>query len=141
MSGINGYGTQLAKGDGASPEVFTAIAGITEISGPGISRNSVEVTAHDSPDGYQEYVPGLKDPGEVELTVNYDPSKHDTFLADYDSDEVHSYKITWPGSGATWAFSGFLNNFEPDAPVDDKLSAKIKFQVTGKVTPAAGGGV
>ena len=50
MSGINAFGTQLKRGDGAGPEVFTSIADATGISGPGLSRETLDVTSHGSPD-------------------------------------------------------------------------------------------
>lgn len=138
MSGINGFGTTLARGDGAEPEVFATLAGVSNITGPGISRETLDVTAHDSPDGYREFLGGIKDPGEVSVDVNYDPAVHDVWVDDLDDVDPRSYEMTFP-DGTVWAFAGFLTAFEPSAPFDDKLSASATFKVTGKpaITPAA----
>lgn len=133
MAGIDAFGTQLLRGDGGTPEIFTAIANVTSISGPGLSRETIDVTAHDSPDGWMEFVGGLKDAGEVSADINYDPSKHDTLVADFDDDEPRNYQLVFP-DGTTWSFAAILTGFEPEAPYDDKLAASLTFKVTGKPT-------
>ena len=133
MAGIDAFGTQLLRGDGGTPEIFTAIANVTSISGPGLSRETIDVTAHDSPDGWMEFVGGLKDAGEVSADINYAPSKHDTLVADFDDDEPRNYQLVFPDS-TTWSIQAILTGFEPEAPYDDKLAASLTFKVTGKPT-------
>lgn len=133
MAGIDAFGTQLLRGDGGTPEIFTAIANVTSISGPGLSRETIDVTAHDSSDGWMEFVGGLKDAGEVSADINYDPSKHDTLVADFDDDEPRNYQLVFPDS-TTWSIQAILTGFEPEAPYDDKLAASLTFKVTGKPT-------
>ena len=41
--GVIGLGTLLKIGDGATPEVFTAIAGVKDINGPVLSREFAEL--------------------------------------------------------------------------------------------------
>lgn len=133
MTGLDGFGTTLGRSNMADPAVFTTLAGITNISGPGVSREVLDTTAHDSPDGYREFKGGVKDPGEVSLDVNYDPKVHDVWLDDLDDDEPRDYMITYP-DGSTNEFKALLTAFEPSAPFDDKLSASATFKVTGKPT-------
>lgn len=136
MTGLDGFGTTLSRGNGAGTEVFTAIAGVTNISGPSISRETLDVTGHDSPDGYREFLGGLKDPGEVSIDVNYRPSAHDVFVDDLDDESPRNYKLVFP-DGTEWAFPAILTGFEPSAPFDDKLTASLTFKVSGKpeITP------
>ncbi|WTW96606.1 phage tail tube protein [Streptomycetaceae bacterium NBC_01309] len=135
MSGIDGFGTQFARGDGAGPEVFTALANVTNISGPGLSRETIDVTAHDSPNQWMQFLGGLKDAGEVSVDVNYDPAEHDTLIADFDDEEPRNYRVVFPDTGTTtWEFAGIMTGFEPDAPYDDKLTASLTFKVTGPPT-------
>jgi predicted secreted protein len=136
MPGLDAFGTELQRGDGATPtEVFTAIANVTSIEGPGIERETLDVTAHNSPDGWMEFVGGLKDGGEVELEVNYDPSDHDTLIADFEDEAPRNYRLVFPDPAATtWGLSLILTGFEPEAPYDDKLAAAITFKVNGKPT-------
>jgi len=98
-----------------------------------MERSTIDVTDHGSPDGWQEFKGGLKDAGEVSLEVNYDPSKHDTLIADFEDDDPRNYKLTFPDPAATtWTFTAILTGFSAEAPVDDKLAASLTFKVSGK---------
>ena len=135
MAGLDGFGTLLKRGDGEAVEVFTAIANATNISGPGLARNTIDVTAHDSPDRHMEFVGGLVDPGEVSIDVNYAPVDHDTLVADLQDEDPRNYQLVFPTTpAATWAFAAVMTGFEASAPYDDKLTATLTFKVSGKPT-------
>lgn len=143
MAGLDAYGIALQRSDMATPgpAAFTAIGNVTSVSGPEIERETYDVTAHDSVDGWREFIGGLKDGGEVSLELNYDPRKHDDMVGDFDDTVARDYKLVFPApaGGGTWAFQAFLTGFSQEAPVDDKLSAEFTFKVTGKptITPGA----
>ncbi|MFC5997109.1 phage tail tube protein [Pseudonocardia hispaniensis] len=136
MAGLDAFGTLLERGDG-TPTVYTPIANVTNIEGPETERDTYDVTAHDSPDAWREFIGGLKDAGEVTAEINYDPADHDTLLADYADAQPRDWRITWP-TGATWALKAILTGFSAEAPHDDKLAAEITLKVSGKpaLTPA-----
>lgn len=137
MAGIDGYGTLLKRGDGAEPEVFTAIANATNITAPGLARNTIDVSAHDSPNKYMEFVGGMIDPGEVSIDVNYDPTSHDMLVADLEDEDPRNYQLVFPDPAATtWSFAAVLTGFEATAPYDDKLTATLTYKVSGKPTIA-----
>ncbi|MFD6874534.1 MULTISPECIES: phage tail tube protein [unclassified Streptomyces] len=139
MAGLDAFGTQLQRGDGATPsENFTPIANVTDITPPEIERETIDVTAHDSPDAWREFIGGLKDGGEVSIDVNYDPREHDLLLADFADSQPRNYKIVWPGTLGEWAFGALLTGFAPEAPHDDKLAASLTFKVSGKPTITTG---
>ncbi|OSM43460.1 phage tail tube protein [Nesterenkonia sp. PF2B19] len=136
MAGIDAFGTTLSREDDAGS--FEPIANVTSLSPPNISRETLDVTSHDSPNGYMEFLGGLKDPGEVSVEVNYDPSQHDKLVDDFEEDDPIKYEIAFP-DGTVWAFEAILTAFEPDAPYDDKLTAEMTLKVTSKpeITEAA----
>ncbi|MGW6243865.1 phage tail tube protein [Streptomyces roseolus] len=136
MAGKDGFGTLLKRGDGATPtEVFTAIANATNISGPNLSRNTIDVTAHDSPNRHMEFVGGLINPGEVSIDINYDPDIHDTLVEDLEDEDPRNYQMVFPAPiTATWAFAAVMTGFQQTAPFDNKLTATLTFQVSGKPT-------
>lgn len=138
MAGLDAFGTQLQRGDGAGPEVFEAIANVTDITPPGLERETLDVTSHGSPDAWREFIGGLKDGGEVEIEINYDPREHDALIADFEDDEPRNYKVVWPKALGSWEFAAVLTNFEPEAPHDDKLAASLTFKVSGKPTITTG---
>jgi predicted secreted protein len=143
---MSGFGTILAR-EGNTPGTFVALANVSGISGPGLSRETIDVTAHDSPNAYRQFIGGLKDGGEISFDINYDPLSHDVLVADLEltvSGGAKNWKITWPKStgqtvaGNTWTFAAVMTAFEASAPIDDKLSASITLKISGKPTLAAG---
>jgi len=138
MAGLDAFGIALERGDGEAVEVFTAIASVTSVSGPEIERETYDVTAHDSPDGWREFIGGLKDGGEVSIEVNYDPRVHDVLVSDFDDAAPRNYKLVFPGTLGEWALSLLLTGFSQEAPIDDKLAAEMTFKVSGKPTITPG---
>ncbi|MFE8962165.1 phage tail tube protein [Streptomyces iakyrus] len=133
MAGLDAFGTQLQRGDGATPtETFTAIANVTDITPPGLERETLDVTSHGSPDAWREFIGGLKDGGEVEIEINYDPREHDGLIADFEDKDPRNYKVVWPDNLGSWAFKAVMKGFEAEAPHDDKLAASCTFKVSGK---------
>ncbi|MCX4572289.1 outer capsid protein Hoc [Streptomyces sp. NBC_01571] len=140
MAGLDAFGIALKRSDMATPTAsFTTIGNVTSVSGPEIERETYDVTAHDSTSGWREFIGGLKDGGEVSLDVNYDPRKHDVYVADFEDIAPRDYKLTFPGTIGEWALKLILTGFSQEAPVDDKLAASLKFKVSGKpvITPGA----
>lgn len=137
---IAAYGTLLKMGDGGGPEVFTTVAEVTDISGPGLSLDTVDVTSHDSTDAWREFIATLKDAGEVTFDINYVPTNatHGAttgLLKALDMRTKKNWRLVFPDTGATtWNFSGFVTGFEPGEPVDDALTASVTIKLTGEPT-------
>lgn len=146
MAGQDGFGTQLKIGDGATPtEAFTTIANVTNISGPSKSRETIDVTAHDSPDGYMEFLGSVKDGGEVSADLNYDPTEdtHTVLDTRFESKVPLNYQIVLlPGTDDehTWSIKGIITGLEPEYPYDDKMACSVTIKVTGKPTLLPTGG-
>lgn len=131
---VRAYGTLLQREDGAT---FTTIAELTDISGPSLEADELDVTSHDSPNGYREYIQGLKDAGEVSIEGNFLPGNatQETLLADYESGDVVNYQIVFPDAGSTtWGFAAFVTAFEPAAGVEDVLTFSATLKLTGQPT-------
>lgn len=136
---LSGFGTLLKIGDGGTPtENFTTIAEVTDITAPGLTMDVIDVTSHDSPDALREKIAGLKDLGECTFTINYIPT-HAThnattgLIRDWKNRTKRNFKLVFPDAGATtWSFSGFVTNFQPSAPVDDKLTADVTITLSGQ---------
>lgn len=131
-------GTLLKKGDGASPEVFTTVAQVFNIGGPSLQQDALDVTDHSSPNGWKEFIGGLKDGGEVPLELNYDPSDathdHLTGLEKELADGTKkNYRIEFPDA-TTITFAALVTAFEPSANVAEKLTASATLKVSGAPT-------
>ncbi len=135
-----GFGTLFQSGAGNSPETFTTFAEVTNITPPNISRDSIDASHEQSPDAWREFIAGLKDGGEVTIEFNFLPgqSSTTTMLAEFDlagPSATKTRRIQFYRSGvviANWEFEGFLTGFEPEAPLDDKMTASATFKVSGK---------
>lgn len=141
MAGIDAFGTQF-KRDSTGAGVFVTIANVSDLSGPSRSREAIEVTAHDSPDQYREFVKGLKDGGEVTLTLNYDPAgaTHAALDDDFEEDALRDYQIVvLPGEADehTWEFSGLITDLSDSFPIDDRMEREVTVKISGKPTLTA----
>lgn len=135
MAGINAFGVQLQLGDGLG--AYTAIANVTSVN-PSIERETIDVTAHDSPGGWLEKLGGLKDGGELTANVNYDPTKHDVLLDEFEKDDPSPWRVVWPDAAAYWDVDAILTGFSPEGPHDDKATAEITLAVSGQPLLAVG---
>lgn len=131
------YGSVLQLGNAATPEVFTSIAEITELVPPNMSRDDIDVTSHGSSDGYREFLPGLRDGGEVSAVANWLPNnatQDETtgILESFNDNDLHNWKIILPNTIATIAFSGFLTAFEPELPLEEQGKLSFTIKVSGK---------
>jgi hypothetical protein len=137
-----GHGTLLKRGNGASPEVFETIAEVTSINPPQMESEDVKVSHMESPGGYHEYIPGMREAGEVSFEINFLPA-HAThngvtgLAANHRARTVHNWKIELAGGGAVWSFPGYVKTFNVQIPVDDKVSASVSIKVTGEPLLAA----
>jgi len=129
------YGTLLKHSkDGGT--TYTTIAEVVSISGPGLSAEAIDVTSHDSPEGWREYVGGLKDGGEVTFDINFIPGNTThAELAGRIGAYVDTFQLVFPDNTA-WTFDALITGFEPQENVDGKLSASVTLKITGKPTLA-----
>lgn len=131
-------GTVLKMGDGASPEVFTAIAQIGDVDGPNSKRETVDTTHHGS--ASKEFVATILDAGEVKFSINYDPAEatHKNLAGGliyaHQNGTLKNFKIDLPVlvvAGPT--FAAYVTDFQIKAPVAGKLVADIVLRISGAI--------
>lgn len=113
------------------------IAEITAITPPTRTRDTVDVTHLNSPDGFREFLGGWKDGGTVELEGNWIPGDTNGqagLEADFESDEPQNYTIQYPSSlGVSMDFAGIVTRAPtPTVTTDGKLGFSAAIKVTGK---------
>jgi len=131
------FGTLLQRGDGGNPENFTTVAELANIE-PSLSKDEIEGTHHTSPGAWKQFKPGLKE-GEIAFEGNYlptDPTHNAALglLADFNTGAIRNYKILFPVGGVEWIAPMFLREFNPAAPVEDKLGLSGTFRLAGQPT-------
>lgn len=126
----------LASG-AAGTEVFTTIAEVTNITGPGVSFELIDATHMESPDAFREYLPSLLDGTQVTLELNYLPADSNQYglREDQLARTLRNFQIIWPDSGSTTdQFAAYVTDFTPSAQIADKLSASCTLKISGPIT-------
>jgi len=115
------------------------VAELTDVDGPGMSGEEVEVTSHDS-NWWKEFLPGLIDGGEISLSGNYVPSDDGqaAILAGLKGQTVAAWAITYPNSYG-WSGEGFVTAFEPTGPHGDKSEITMTIRTTGEISEVTPG--
>lgn len=129
-----GFGTILAIAAAPLGTVFTDLANVTSITPFNTTRDAIDTTDMSTTDGYKTALGGLKDNGECTAEINYDPTAHNTLLADFDEADPMNYRITFPGaSGEIASFAAVMTGFSPSVPMDEKMTASMTIKISGKI--------
>lgn len=131
MAGEAAFGTTLTID-------ATPVAELTNIGGPNVTADALDVTSHDSADDYKEFVAGLLDGGEVSLEGNLTTAAAGNVMMDAaNARNLVAVVITFPTTPTiAWSFNGIVTGFSTGAPVADKLSFSGSIKVTGIPTLA-----
>lgn len=134
--GVAGYGCKFGIADAATTSV-TAFAEVTNISGPGIEADDIDMTHMQSPDKYREYISGLIDGGQVDIELNYTADQSTTFMSLIGVSRVFGIEFADSTSTASadrskFIFSGYEKSVGFELPLDDKISTTANFKISGK---------
>jgi hypothetical protein len=135
MAVFRGTGTSFARGDGASPEVFTTIGDVISISGPSITKDEIEVTALDST--AKEFIGALDDPGDVTLELNWNPqdTEHVNLRTDAEGNTKRNYRIVWNDISSTQAtVNAEVMEFSINTEANDAVKASVRLKLNGAIT-------
>ncbi len=137
-----GHGTLLQRGDGnVGSEIFTTVAEVLSVSGPSLSRDTVDVTTMDSPDQWREFIAGLLDGGDLTFDVIYDPVDPTIepglgLLSEFSKASgaaATNWQLVFPDPATTtWDFKAILTAAEVQESIDDKVMLSCTLKVTGK---------
>lgn len=139
---LSSFGTLLKIGNGGSPETFTTIAEVRDISGPSFALATEDVTNHDSA-GWREHIPTIIEAGEVSFDLNFKGDATQGFGSGSLYDDMvdktkRNFQIVLPsGVGSSndiGSFAAYVTGFELSAPVEGVLSASVTLMITGAVT-------
>lgn len=135
---VAGVGTEFRRWSGTAWE---QIAEVNSISGPSMSRETIDVTSLDSSGGYREFITGFRDAGTLQLTMNFTSSTLTTMKADFESATAQNYEIVLPDtSTTTLEFEGLVTDLPMEISPDDKITLTVTIKITGQVTVNTGSG-
>src|SRR5688500_5947410 len=123
-----GQGTLLQHStDGVS---YTTSAKLTEIGEIGLGEgDDIDVTTHQSTDGFREFVRGLVDPGEISFSGQWEAAASqllpmtgsNTGISLGPTTTLDYYKIVLPSSLGTFTCRGYWKSFTLNPQLDDLL--------------------
>lgn len=134
---LHGLGTQFHRWNAdLSTPAWEQICNIVSISGPSNTKDTLETTDLCTVDGFRTFIAGLKDAGEVALTMNYGKDVWEKLYADFESAENFNYAIKIPDEGsnpgAVLEFEGILTACPLEAPFDGLITSEVTIKISGK---------
>lgn len=139
MSGqIIAYGATVERSDDGGT-TWAAIPACKGIAIPMVETDFQDVTSLDSPNGFREYIKGLKDAGVLSVPCGYTAVGYEQQLADQSLDVPVMYKTTMktaPGqlSGDVFEFSGFPTPQVEGGDIGAPVEMTVSIRTTGDVS-------
>lgn len=143
---IAAFGTKLLRGNLYTPDTdlsqvdlssMQEIAEVTNISGPQLTTDTEDATAHDSPDAVENIVATILRLGEVTVDVNFLPGSegHRAIAEDWRTKAKRVWALVFPDANETpWVFAAIVTQApSPDAPVAGILTASFTLRVTDDI--------
>ena len=124
MAGTFAFGTTLTLG--------TSVTNLTNIGGPSMSADTIDVTDHSSANRYREFVQGLRDGGEVSVEGNFVYAQAVKVYNAFESNDVQSDAVIEFPNGNKITFDCIVTSFKPSAPHDDKIAYSATLKVSGR---------
>ncbi len=95
----------------------------------GASADMVDVTKQSSANDWREKLSGLKDGGQITLTVHYDPDDANVPVL---GQAAATLTVDWGGT-LKWSASVLVQNISIVANLGEKIVADFTFEITGAV--------
>ena len=130
-----GYGSLFEiSADGGS--TWASPGEATSLTPPAFAVDAIDVTHMQSANGTREFIPGLMDPGEASVEMNFMPgSEGEALILSVLRTKIKA-RCTFP-AGETVTFDAIITGYAPAAPMDDKMTATLTVKVSGVVVNAA----
>lgn len=133
LNGTENFNTAGNSNATAISDLSSFIGEVTSISLPETGITDIDVSSFDSASNYMEFIAGSKDPGVIDIELNYDKDEDAALLAAVgEANEV--WQITFPDS-SIWKSVGYMNKMGggTSAP-NDKISRVASIKLTGLPT-------
>jgi len=135
---VSGVGTLFRRWN-ASTGAWGTISEINTVTGPSMTRDTIDVTTLGSTDGYREFIAGFRDGGTVVLSMNFTRAQYDTMKDDFESDTLVNYEVVLPdASTTTLEFEGLVTELPLVIAPDDKITLDVTIKISGTVTLNSG---
>jgi hypothetical protein len=131
---MQSQGITLKSNPTSFATTMVAIAGITKLPLPKVTHGTIDMSALDSPNNWEEIeISLLKRTGELEFEYNTKEARIEAIETINATEAVNYYQVVFPGFTKSWWFAGLmLEHDSGEASVDAKVTGKFKIKITGK---------
>lgn len=139
MSTDLGFQTLISVGaDVAAVTATVPLGGLSGITMPSLSRDEFDKTAMNDPNYLRSFGPGLSDPGELQLDLNWLPdSATEAELREMFAERAGrliQVRFNMVTPNVTCTFRAFLKERSPVVPMDEKMTASCVFRLETAMT-------
>jgi hypothetical protein len=136
---IAAYGTQIQVLSSASPEEFTTISGVGDITGPTKDVGEIETTSHSTGIPHKTFMPTLIDDGELSFPCYFNPSDPTHSLqSPYGLENLAENRavtkfrlINTDPARRTREFRGFVKTLNESYPVQGICTRQTSIRISG----------
>lgn len=140
MAGVGklGFGAEFKFETTAGGGTYTKALGVTKIGPYQLKADEVDISDHDSPSQYREFVAGMLEAGGCNVDLNYsaDEATHQALEAAVGVQRLFKVKFRHL-TGRVATFSGFISGVSPELPFDNKMGCTVSVKISGIPTWAA----
>ena len=132
-----GYGVLLKMLTSTGPDVYTTLGRQRDVTPPdGFSVDIVDATHNESPDVEEEVIPGIIRTKSISLEIEYKPNNAAVLLIQAAKRLKKTFRSVWP-DGRYIEWSGYIEDFETEAPTEEKQIATLSIKRSGPATTSA----
>ena len=138
-SGYPAINTQLKLGNGASPEVFSVVANVSNWNPLPMSVDTVDTTSHSNTDPWSRFIPTVLNGGEITADIFFLPDQagHKQLLTNMVNRGTYNWIASFPipsSSNVDYPFAAIIAGFAVTAQVKDAIKAQLKLKISGPIT-------
>lgn len=132
-----GYGVLLKMLTSTGPDVYTVLGRQRDVTPPdGFSVDMVDATHNESPDVTEEVIPGIVRTKSITLEIEYKPNNAAVQLIQAAKRVLKTFRSVWP-DGRYIQWQGYIEDFEAEAPTEEKQIATLTVKRSGPATTNA----
>ena len=126
-----GAGTTFNRSNDGTAMSWTQVTKVLELTPPGMTRGSSEKSYLESVDNAKSYEPGMIDPGEMEVTLEFEKgdAAQVALKADFNTKANFFYKIIYPDN-TFHSFQGHITDWGIELPKEETVTRKIKIKLS-----------
>jgi dihydroxyacetone kinase-like predicted kinase len=132
-----GYGMLLKMLTSTGPDVYTTLGKQRDVMPPdGFSVDLVDATHNESDNATEEVIPGIVRTKSVTVEIEYNMNDSTVQLIQAAKRLKKTFRCVHP-TGKYIQFDGYIEDFEPEAPTEDKQIATLTIKRSGSASVVA----